>query len=176
MSMTMTVSGADRSPLRRFSWPEAAAAWGSRVGPVARGAVALAAPLGKGTPGTAGMGGHVPGTLRKSISVRNEASDGAMLVVVYSTAPYAGFVTGGTRPHVIKPRARTRGGWTGPYTGGSGAGSHSLHWVSGGADVFAAQVNHPGTKPDNFPERGLAPFKPLLAQYFATAVQEAMGL
>jgi hypothetical protein len=175
MSITMTISGADSSPLRRFHWPTAATAWAEEVAPRSREAVKAMSPVGKGALRTGGTGGK-PGALRDSVSCRNEPSEGRMWVVLYSTVPYAPFVIGGTKPHVIQAHARTRGGWTGPYTGQPGAGSHTLHWVSGGTDFFAMKVNHPGTKPDNFPERAISPLRPWLIERFASACQEAMDL
>lgn len=146
MSMTMTVSGAGRSI--RFDWAEAAAAWASKVGPVAQNAIKLASPVGL-PPGA--------GTLRDSVSTREETSDGAMSVVVYTTVPYAPFVIGGAGPHVIAAR-----------------NARALHWVDATGNRFAKSVNHPGNKANAFPERGLTPFSPLLAEYFSTCVQEAM--
>lgn len=49
------------------------------------------------------------------------------------SAPYAGYVEYGTRPHVIKPRRAS-----------------ALRFVAGGRTVFAKKVNHPGTKPRKF--------------------------
>ena len=47
--------------------------------------------------------------------------------------PAAGYVIHGTRPHVIVPR---RG--------------RALRFQAGGRTVFAARVNHPGNRPNNF--------------------------
>jgi hypothetical protein len=163
ITVTVTVSGTERRP--RFHWPTAAAVWAADVRPLALTALKARAPVGKGP---------TAGKLRDSIGARIEPSAGRMWVVLYSTDPVARFVVGGTRPHVIMPHARTRGGWTGAYTGRPGVGQHSLHWVAGGGDVFAWKVNHPGTKPDPFPERAIAPLRGLLMERFAKAAQEAM--
>ena len=48
-------------------------------------------------------------------------------------ARYAGFVHEGTRPHVIFPRR-----------------ARALRFNVAGRTVFAAKVNHPGTKPRPF--------------------------
>jgi hypothetical protein len=44
-----------------------------------------------------------------------------------------GMITSGTRPHRIEPVI-----------------ARALHWTSGGADFFAAYVDHPGTAPNDF--------------------------
>jgi hypothetical protein len=49
------------------------------------------------------------------------------------TAPYALFVEYGTRPHVIRP-----------------VNASCLAFFAGGRMVFAAYVNHPGTRPQPF--------------------------
>lgn len=49
------------------------------------------------------------------------------------TAPYAVFVEYGTRPHVIRP-----------------INAGCLAFFAGGRMVFAAYVNHPGTRPQPF--------------------------
>lgn len=170
MSLTMTVSGADRR--LKFDWGTAASTWAAGAAPRAQTALKIMAPVSK-----ANSTGPKPGRLRESISERREPSAGAMMVVLYSTMPYAKYVIGGTRPHVIRAQARTRGGWTGPYTGLPGPGSHTLHWIGAdGGDVFRMQVHHPGTKPDNFPERALMPLQAMFSELFARAVQEAMDL
>jgi len=46
---------------------------------------------------------------------------------------YASDVEFGTKPHVIVPKNKK-----------------ALHWKSGGKDVFAKKVNHPGTRPQPF--------------------------
>lgn len=70
------------------------------------------------------------GELRRSLSVRVEADR----VLVGPTAPYAGYVEFGTRPHEIKPKK----------SGGV------LVFNAGGQKVYARVVNHPGTKPQPF--------------------------
>ena len=79
-------------------------------------------------------------------------------LIVHAHAPYAAWVELGTRPHIIMPHARVRGGWTGPYTPGmTGAGSHSLRWFGGdGEPIFASIVHHPGTRAQPFLREALA--------------------
>lgn len=54
-----------------------------------------------------------------------------------SDQEYAEYVIKGTRPHVIEAKGRV------------------LAFDVGGDTVFAARVNHPGTKPNNFAEEAL---------------------
>lgn len=64
---------------------------------------------------------------------------GAKVDVLATTdVPYAGFVLHGTHgPYLISPKNK-----------------QALHWVdSGGADVFATSVTHPGIKANPFPIR-----------------------
>lgn len=51
--------------------------------------------------------------------------------VVVNTAPYATFLEGGTKPHVIYPVR----------------GTHLVFRTRDGTLVFAKKVNHPGTRP-----------------------------
>ena len=59
-------------------------------------------------------------------------------VTVGSDLEYAAMVNDGTRPHVIRPRAK-----------------QVLRFQVGGRTVFAKVVNHPGTKPNPFLDRAL---------------------
>ena len=49
---------------------------------------------------------------------------------------YGIFVREGTKPHEIRPRD-----------------ARALHFFMGGVEVFAMRVMHPGTQPNNYPER-----------------------
>lgn len=71
------------------------------------------------------------GVLRNSITYPATPTVTGMKVSseVVATAPYAKFVHDGTRPHVIKPR-----------------NASVLRFPSGGGIVYAAHVNHPGTR------------------------------
>ena len=53
---------------------------------------------------------------------------------VFNQVPYANYVHGGTRPHVIRPRS----------PGGV------LAFTIGGQMIFAKRVNHPGTRANPF--------------------------
>jgi len=75
------------------------------------------------------------GRLAQSIKEDPITSSGPLRVSggVTSNAPYSVFVHQGTKPHVIRPR-----------------NASALKFQSGGETVFAASVNHPGTKPRPF--------------------------
>jgi hypothetical protein len=142
--MTMTVSGADRS--LKFDWPAAASAWASDVEPAATRAMKMYSPF-------------RTGAMRQGISSRLEPSAGSMWVVLYATASYAPYVIGGTGPHPIAAR-----------------NAKALRWIANsghGPVMFAKSVQHPGTKPNNFPERALEPLTTMIMQSFVDAVREA---
>jgi hypothetical protein len=148
MSLTMTVSGADRS--LKFDWQVASRAWAADVEPLASRAMKMQSPVGAG-PGA--------GALRQSIGSRLEPSAGMMWVVLYGTVPYLPYVIGGTGPHPIAAR-----------------NAKALRWLwnrGHGPIAFAKSVQHPGTKPNNFPERAISPLTNLILQSFADAVREA---
>ena len=73
------------------------------------------------------------GKLRDSIHV-----EGAGATLRIMAIGYAGFVTAGTRPHLIRPR-----------------NGRVLRFTAGGAIVYTSLVHHPGTKPNDFPRRAL---------------------
>jgi hypothetical protein len=115
-----------------------------RLGPAIAADARRYAPLGPSTPGPPPRTG---GELRESIEDHMEGHN----LVIEAHAPYAAYVELGTRPHIIRPHPRVRGGWTGPYTGKPGVGQHSMHWVGGGGeDIFAWLVHHPGTRPEPY--------------------------
>jgi hypothetical protein len=143
VSITMTVSGADRS--LQFDWPAASRAWAGEVAPVAKGMMRAHAPF-------------RTGKLRSGIDTREEPSAGRMWVVIYATAPYTPFVLGGTRPHQITARNARALRWMG--RGGMGT-------------YYATSVSHPGTRPNPFPETAMAAITPMLLSRFTAAVREA---
>lgn len=152
MTITMTVNGADRRV--SFDWQAAAAAWSKDASRLTVAALKAAAPVSKGVDPRKPK----PGKLRDSIMSRTELSTGLATITAYSTVPYAGFVIGGTRPHKIQAKNK-------PF----------LAWIDGasGGWMFAREVQHPGTKPNKFPDRALSALQPALASQFAQAVQEA---
>ena len=145
MSLTMTVSGADRSI--KFDWEAAASAWAESVAPTATGIMRARAPF-------------RTGKTRQGISSRIESEPGSKQVVIYGTASYLPFILGGTRPHQIVAR-----------------NAKALRWIANsghGSAVFARAVQHPGTKPNDFPEQAMAVVTPAILSRFVDAVKEAV--
>ena len=68
------------------------------------------------------------GRLRNSIKHNVEGK-----TVNINMADYGYIVEFGSKPHKIRPKNKK-----------------SLHWKSGSKDVFAMEVNHPGTEPQPF--------------------------
>lgn len=148
MSITMSVSGASRS--LRFDWAAAAGAWAADIEPGATKLMRAHSPVGAGL---------TAGNLRQSIASRIEPAPGRMWVVVYGTVSYLPFVLGGTRPHVIAAR-----------------NAKALRWIAHrghGSVMFAKSVHHPGTQPNDFPQRAISPMKTVILQSFVDAVKEA---
>lgn len=79
-----------------------------------------------------------PGGMRDRISVDLAGSGRQRRAVVVVDHPAAVFVIHGTRPHVILPRR-----------------ARALRFTASGRVVFAARVNHPGTRPNPFLLRAL---------------------
>jgi HK97 gp10 family phage protein len=77
------------------------------------------------------------GQLRASIGF--ELTPDGESALIFATAPYAGFVHDGTKPHVIEAR-----------------NAQALRFVGrSGQYVYRRRVNHPGTSPRPFLERAL---------------------
>src|ERR1700722_4135938 len=144
MTMTMTVSGADRSI--RFDFPAAAGAWAAAVQPTATAIMKAAAPF-------------FTGNLRQGIGSRTESVPGVVSVIIYGTASYLPYVLGGTKPHPIAARNARALRWMG--RGGIGVS-------------FARSVSHPGTKPNPFPEETIGVIETYIVGEFADAMQEAL--
>jgi len=68
------------------------------------------------------------GRLRNSINWKTEGN-----VIKIFMMDYAIHVEFGTQPHIIRPK-----------------NAKALHWKSGGNDIFATVVHHPGTRPQPF--------------------------
>lgn len=132
MAFEVKVSGANRR--LRVDWAQVAAGWADQVQPAGVAALKRAAPVRQG---------EGAGRLRDSIRAERTASAAELVIRFTSRVPYAGFVVGGTRAHEIVPRNARVLAWEGP-----------------GGPVFARHVNHPGTRPNRFPERALGPLAP----------------
>lgn len=157
MSLTIQLDGLDpaASPYARFSWTKAAVQWADEVGPVVREALKHEAPVAKTS-----LDGRKGGRLRDSIRYEREVAGGGLSAVFTANVPYARYVLDGTGPHVIAARA-----------------ARALQFEFEGAVMYRARVNHPGTKPNNFPERAIGPLTVMLRDTFAEAVRvSAEGL
>jgi hypothetical protein len=75
------------------------------------------------------------GNLRNRIFYRRSGLEGGLEII--GAAPYTQYVVKGTPAHLIRPRS-----------------GRVLAFQGGGATVFAARVNHPGTAANRFHERG----------------------
>lgn len=149
MSFMMRVTESGRVP--RLRWAEAARAWGEEAAPMGMRLLRAHTPVGYGPNA---------GALRQSERWRISGQGGALTVLFYTQAKYARYVIEGTRPHPI-PRNGTR----------------LLRWTDRAGNVsYAMRVNHPGTRPNPFPERALASLRPALAHLFERCVREATGL
>lgn len=153
MPVTLEFTGDDPadSPFARFSWARAAVAWADEAGPLVREALKREAPVAKPSPD-----GRKGGRLRDSIRYERETAAGSVTAVFTANVPYARYVLEGTGPHVITASA-----------------ARALRFYPAGGDtaVFRRSVNHPGTKPDPFPERAVMPLEPLLRERFTAAVR-----
>ena len=100
---------------------------------------------------------HCPtktGGTRDSLSVETSATaEGSELKLMGSQI--AAYIIGGTRAHTIVPNTAS-----------------VLHWMgSGGNDMFAMSVNHPGTQPNDFRRPVVDELKPLLEAAGNSAMQ-----
>lgn len=153
MSLTLTVDRSGIPSWQKFRWEDAAAIWSREATPLGLAMLRAHTPFGQGHQGA--------GRLRQSTSSREEPGPGSLMITFYTTVPYARYVIGGTRPHPIAAR-----------------NARALHWLGPGGigDHFARRVNHPGNRPNPYPERVMALIGPEVARLFAEAVKEAMEL
>ena len=71
------------------------------------------------------------GNMRNRTTTRTERTGAGFRVTAEVDTDYAVFVSEGTRPHVIRPRT-----------------ARALRFPTANGIVFAARVNHPGTRPN----------------------------
>jgi hypothetical protein len=147
MGFQVTFRSGARRP--RLDFARAARSWAAEVEPLALAALRQAAPVGKG-PGA--------GRLRSSIGARRTATATDVVLTFTSSAPYTPFVIGGTKPHEIVPRRASVLAWEGPN-----------------GPTFAARVNHPGTRPNPFPQRALEPLSASIRARLAAIVAEQLN-
>lgn len=133
----------DSSRLKDFDALAAMAEWAKRWSRVVTGEVAGEAPVGQG---------EDAGALRDSIHDPAIESGGGRVSMTWSSdVPYAPFVIEGTAPHPIYPK-----------------NVRALHWD----DVFALHVQHPGTKPDPFPQHAIDRLLPEMTTSLAALFEE----
>lgn len=155
MSMTLKFNGSwGASPLGRFKWAAAAAAFADVAGPVVRSALKKEAPV------ASGPNAVRPGRMRDAIRYSRSSTAGDALRLEYTASPpYTPFVIDGTKPHDIQAVA-----------------AQSLHWIGpGGADVFRRAVHHPGTAANRFPRRAMEASKAEVAELFKQTMTDALG-
>lgn len=137
-------------PSDRELWSIGAGRWAHTATLIMQFALRTKAPIGQGA-----NAGH----FRDSITVRTVTAPGNVQLKAGSTAPYAAFIRDGTRPHVILPVNRK-----------------SLSFkTNSGQRIFAARVNHPGTRANHFAKRALEPRLPELQTAFSLIMRETFG-
>jgi hypothetical protein len=147
VSIRVTVSGADRSPLRRFNFPAEASRWAAVVGPAVHDALRREAPV-------APVKG---GRLRDSVRFERHIGTGSAQLVFTADTPYTRYVLEGTAAHIIRPRT-----------------ARALRFQHGGQTRFARLVQHPGTRANPFPTRAIKPLLPLIQQRFSQIVSASL--
>jgi hypothetical protein len=94
------------------------------------------------------------GTLRRSLTHEPATFAGGVARGRWGTnVPYAKWHNDGTRPHVILPKGKALA-WQG--SGVFGPVLRGFSGKRGGGMIFAARVNHPGTKGRKYMEAGAA--------------------
>jgi len=103
-----------------------------KIGPELRDEMKKEAPVGNP------MNDPHPGRLRDSIRYSRTTTSAGVRMSFTAHTPYAGYVIGGTGPHIISARA-----------------ARSLRWMTPSGSRFARQVHHPGTEANPFPRRAM---------------------
>jgi hypothetical protein len=148
VSIKVTVSGARRGLFGPYRFKTIAAVWAAEVGPLVQGALKRTAPVAKTGAGA--------GRLKASIRRDQVNGPGGVTLTFFTDGPYAKYVLEGTSPHEIWPRNK-----------------QALFWE--GAAHPVGMVNHPGTKPSDFPRRAITPLLPTIQRRFKEITVEAMG-
>jgi hypothetical protein len=103
--------------------------------------------------------------LNRAVKVDFNNFEGRGLFIDSGVAPYGLFVHDGTKPHVIRPKNGKYLRWAGTTRGGNKSKTNF---------IFAKEVHHPGTKPDQFiyqaAERGLPGLVNRINQAIGTAI------
>lgn len=140
-------------PRGRMAVLDGIAQWSAEMQPLIRDALKRQAPVNKSTDPQVR-----PGRLRDSIRSEDKTTAANTTVTFYSTVPYAKYVISGTKEHDIEVKAAR---W--------------LHWQSHGVDYFRKKVHHPGTAPNDFPERALRPLESTIQRRLNEIMRERLG-
>jgi len=128
-------------------WKAATVAWADIAGPLVADELRREAPVSTGR-------------LRDSLRYQRQTDPLFVELQFHSNVPYAPYVVHGTAPHIIEPVA-----------------AQALHWHDkSGTEFFAAVVHHPGTKPNNFPQRALENTRTELIASYLEALRKAFSL
>lgn len=133
---------------KRFKGKLAAGRWAAVEAPRLAAAIRREAPVGED------HGGRLRDATK--VSIENTMT-GVKLVYTAPGVSYVPFVIHGTRPHEIWPRTASM-----------------LHWKDHGQDIFAHSVSHPGTKPNNFPQRAARKMLGELSASMAVVLKQSM--
>jgi Bacteriophage protein of unknown function (DUF646). len=147
--MSITIEKADQRFTTRWRWESVATKWAVESGELMERAIKAEAPVSKKP---------TAGALRDSISFKPKVSATSATVEFTSHVPYARYVIQGTPAHVIMPR-----------------NARVLRWQQGGAWVYRQKVNHPGARPNPFPEKALKPLVPVVGRKMRNLIVESMG-
>jgi hypothetical protein len=102
---------------------------------------------------------YMTGRLRDSLRAGKPRVSGAEIISsIGSNMPYAPAMEFGTKPHVIRPKNKK-----------------ALKFSIGGRMMFRKQVNHPGTAPRGFIQRGITVRLDDYRSSIATAVRGFLG-
>lgn len=134
-----------KDDLSRFRFAVRLVEWADEVGPLMREELKRQAP-------------EKTGRLRQSIRYRRRFSGFGGSVQWTANTPYAAFVVRGTQPHEISAKA-----------------TRALRFMDkGGGVAFARHVNHPGSKPDDFPKRAAEALGPRIYESFRHHITEGI--
>lgn len=129
----ITMSAVSRPPDWHWAGVRGLVEAADRIGPSFRRVLKDVAPIGDP------LNDLTPGRLMRSIRYSRTTTGHAVRMEFTAHTPYAGYVLGGTRPHIIEAVA-----------------ARSLRWNTIAGPRFARRVHHPGTRANDFPARALA--------------------
>lgn len=145
--MTLSMYSTFHEPNWHWAGTAGLVAAADRIGPDFRSALRMAAPIGDP------LNDPRPGRLMRSITYQRSVSGRRVRMEFAAHTPYAGYVIGGTGPHLIRPVA-----------------ARALHWNTIGGGRFAQVVHHPGTAANRFPQRTMRAMRDAIIAEFARQV------